>query len=174
MWYEREVCMVETIPDLIVVAPTSLSVSSGPWVEENGGRWRSTRWRWELKEDSHLTSRLNGRNGWYDDAVLRRRRCSQLQWVGWDLVRIGRQYWPLWTPFQAWFDCSLMMSGITVRSGDGAGVVGLQKPPRHRTKGAAPQGNPDGQLCPPPWLLERWLWSRIGIGVSAEITMVAA
>eukprot|EP00956_Cyclotella_meneghiniana_P003343 scaffold4066_cov63-Cyclotella_meneghiniana.AAC.3 len=43
------------------------------------------------------------------------------------------------------------------QSGEAAGVVGLQKPPRHRTKGAAPQGNPDGQLCPPPWLLERWL-----------------
>lgn len=29
--------MVETIPDFIVVAPTSLSAANGPWVEEGGG-----------------------------------------------------------------------------------------------------------------------------------------
>eukprot|EP00956_Cyclotella_meneghiniana_P028783 scaffold68021_cov27-Cyclotella_meneghiniana.AAC.1 len=39
-----------------------------------------------------------------------------------------------------------------MKEGGGAqdeGVVGLQKPPRHRTKGAAPQGNPDGHLVRP-------------------------
>eukprot|EP00956_Cyclotella_meneghiniana_P018581 scaffold31011_cov47-Cyclotella_meneghiniana.AAC.1 len=39
--------------------------------------------------------------------------------------------------------------------GEAADDVGPQKPPRQQTKGAAPQANPNEQLCPPPWLLER-------------------
>eukprot|EP00956_Cyclotella_meneghiniana_P019192 scaffold32708_cov56-Cyclotella_meneghiniana.AAC.7 len=41
------------------------------------------------------------------------------------------------------------------QSGEAAIDVGPQKPPRQWTKGAAPQANPNEQLCPPPWLLER-------------------
>ena len=41
------------------------------------------------------------------------------------------------------------------QSGEAADDVGPQKPPRQQTKGAAPQANPNEQLCPPPWLLER-------------------
>eukprot|EP00956_Cyclotella_meneghiniana_P015513 scaffold23818_cov39-Cyclotella_meneghiniana.AAC.3 len=34
------------------------------------------------------------------------------------------------------------------QSGEAGGDVGLQKPPRHRTKGAAPQGTPKQQHIP--------------------------
>eukprot|EP00956_Cyclotella_meneghiniana_P018290 scaffold30372_cov70-Cyclotella_meneghiniana.AAC.1 len=42
-----------------------------------------------------------------------------------------------------------------VKGCEAAVDVGPQKHPRQWTKGAAPQANPNEQLCPPPWLLER-------------------